>query len=403
MIYHVENYNLYFIRRIPKPMNRNLLFFIIVLITMGIVSVPPAVLGRDTGRNVLVLNSYHKGYLWSDEIVRGLEETMQGRGVNLHIEYMDTKRLYRFRLLNLIAETLKIKHEKQKYDLVIATDDNAFQFMKKWEDYLFGGIPVVFCGVNYLAPDDLNGYPNFTGVNEKVYIKGNLALIRRLHPRRKHIIMIADDTTTGRQIRKEITRVAALPENQGVTIDVWKDLSVDGLGERVRGAARDSVILFTVFSRGTRDTYIDYEQALAVVADASPVPVYTCQNFQPGPKVVGGLLTNGYDQGVMAAEMALRILDGAQVSEVPVFWGTPVHARFDSLQLKKWGLSDAGLPKGSEVLNRPVSFYEEYREIIWTTVGAFCLLLIAVLGLGFGLMRSRQAEKRLAESEKQYR
>ncbi len=60
-----------------------------------------AVLGNAAGvnaaapRHVLVLNSYHQGLSWTDSIVEGIESVLGGDSdLELHIEYMDTKRLY---------------------------------------------------------------------------------------------------------------------------------------------------------------------------------------------------------------------------------------------------------------------------------------------------------------------
>jgi len=52
--------------------------------------------GADEGpkKHVLVLNSYHKGLSWTDNIVRGVESVLPAEVKHLEIsfEYMDTKR-----------------------------------------------------------------------------------------------------------------------------------------------------------------------------------------------------------------------------------------------------------------------------------------------------------------------
>ncbi len=42
---------------------------------------------------MLVLNSYHKGFLWTDNIVKGIESVLgpEENDIELKIEYMDSK------------------------------------------------------------------------------------------------------------------------------------------------------------------------------------------------------------------------------------------------------------------------------------------------------------------------
>jgi len=69
--------------------------------------------------NVLIINSYHKGFLWTDNIVLGIEEALSKDSYELHIEYMDTKRQFDSTYQNLLANLLQYKHQKHNYQLII--------------------------------------------------------------------------------------------------------------------------------------------------------------------------------------------------------------------------------------------------------------------------------------------
>ncbi len=45
-------------------------------------------------KNVLVVNSYHIGYEWSDDIVKGIKSVLSDNNFNIFIEYLDSKRYY---------------------------------------------------------------------------------------------------------------------------------------------------------------------------------------------------------------------------------------------------------------------------------------------------------------------
>jgi PAS domain S-box-containing protein len=358
---------------------------------------------RPAARQVLLLNAYHQGYLWTDEITRGVEDVMAGGAVELHIEYMDTKRQFDDTYQELLKRVLSYKHAKHRYDVLITSDDNAFNFIKRWGRPIFGNVPIVFCGVNDLAPEDLAGLEKATGVNERIDIPGNLELIRRLHPDRDKVVIVTDDTTTGRQNQKTVRRIAAHALDHGQRLELLFDVSADDLRQAMRRLDDRTAVLFTIFMRDRNHLFLGYDRGMQLVCENSSVPVYATQNFNPGIGVVGGFVTSGYDQGAVAAKRALAILHGKAVADIPVLWETPTRARFDYPVLRRLGVPLERLPPGSEVLNRPVSFYQQYRALIWNTLIAFCLLLVAFVGVVFGYARSRQAQRRLRRNEENLR
>ena len=46
-------------------------------------------------KKVLILNSYNRGYQWTDNIMRGIDEVLNTKGSQIEVstEYMDTKRI----------------------------------------------------------------------------------------------------------------------------------------------------------------------------------------------------------------------------------------------------------------------------------------------------------------------
>ena len=103
-------YNDDFLRYFKEAASACLLFFtplIFFLISTSVFA------GNTVSQpHVLLLNSYHKGYLWSDEITRGVEENLDAAGGMLHIEYMDTKRHFDEDYFELLSQMLSLKHSK---------------------------------------------------------------------------------------------------------------------------------------------------------------------------------------------------------------------------------------------------------------------------------------------------
>ena len=132
----------------------------VILFLCGFCNTLPAE-ASDKTKHVLLLNSYHKGYPWTDEITRGVEETLTGRNIDLHVEYMDTKRQFGREYLLSLADLLRMKYFNRHYDVVISSDNNAFDFLREHGEQILGNTPVVFCGVNYLKKYELEGLSRF--------------------------------------------------------------------------------------------------------------------------------------------------------------------------------------------------------------------------------------------------
>jgi sigma-B regulation protein RsbU (phosphoserine phosphatase) len=158
-------------------------------------------------KKVLILNSYHIGYKWTDNIVKAIEHVLSDKSISLYIEYMDTKRILDERYFQQLHEIYKLKYDRVKFDVIISSDDDAFNFLRKYRDDIFPDTPVVFCGVNWFKESDLNGHKLFTGVNETPDLRAGFETILKLQPDTKRIVIINDTTTTGLKIHTELLRI----------------------------------------------------------------------------------------------------------------------------------------------------------------------------------------------------
>ncbi len=354
-------------------------------------------------RPILLLNSYHKGFPWTDEITRGVEETLIKEGVDLHIEYMDTKRQFDTAYQSLVSELLSLKHRNHRYDVIIASDNNAFNFLKERREKIFGTTPVVFCGVNYLQKSEIKGLSGFTGVNEQADLGSNLALIRRLHPKRNRVMVVTDNTTTGKRIQEEIEKLRPMTARKGIRIELVYDTTIRGLIKTLQRLDRRTVVLYTIFLRDRNGKFLKFDRATKLVCDNSTVPVYGVWNFNLGLGIIGGHLIDGFDQGSAAAGQALAILSGSKVADIPVIWDSPTRLRFDHRQLRRFNIPLSSLPKESEILFRPASFYRQHKTLVWNIALAFTMMTLALLGMIYGLVRSQRAKESIRESELKFR
>lgn len=353
---------------------------------------------------VLLLNSYHKGYVWTDEITRAVEDVLSGKGIELHVEYMDTKRQYGEDYKRLLSQVLSIKHRNHPHDLVIVSDDNAFTFIKESGKDIFGDTPVVFCGVNNLNKQDFEGLSGFTGIRGITDFEHNITLIRHLHPDLERILVITDNTTTGEIVRNHfIASFNDSPAGKDVEIRLIHNVTMEELGEKLQAANERSVVLIVNFFRDRKGKFVNHEDITKFICEHSAAPVYGIAKSHLGHGIIGGYLTDGYQQGADAAGKALEILSGTPVSRIPVQWTAPQKLHFDYRQLKKHHIPISSLPEERIIINQPVTFYSRNKTLVINTALLVLILLLTVLSLFYLLLRSRKAERALTRSEKKYR
>ena len=76
---------------------------------------------------------------------------------------------------------------------------------------------------------------------------------------------------------------------------------------------------------------------------------------------------------------------------------------FDYKQLERWNIHESRLPEDSIVINKPVSFYSQYRSFVWITIGILIILIFLIIMLTIYIAFKKRMEKKLRESEERYR
>jgi PAS domain S-box-containing protein len=380
-----------------RPIARLALLSILLLPAPGRAAAEPT-------RDVLVVNSYHRGYRWSDDILTGIEAALResGRPVRIHYEFLDSKRHPAIMRQPELPALLRARYRQDSFAVVITCDDNATWFVDGVRDELFPGVPQVFCGVNELAPERLQGRPGITGVNEHADICPTLALMLRLHPGTQRLLAITDTTETGRGVRRELERCrATLPA--GVTLEVLDRVSRDELRAAVTAAGTGTLILYTFFFLDREGRTFDVADNAALVVASAKVPVYTTWDFNQGFGMVGGRQVSGLSQGRAAGEMAAALLAGASVARLPVRLASPNRWIFEYPALIRFGIARAALPPECVITQEPEQFWWRYRYWIGGAVALVVFLTLVIAALALHLRLRRRTERILRESEERFK
>lgn len=356
-------------------------------------------------KKVLIINSYHRGYQGSDNLVEGFRETLLRAlpKTEIQIEYLDSIHYSGKEFDSKILDLLRFKYQQRHFDLVFSTDDYAFNILEKYRDGIFGATPVIFCGTNSFDSSRLTGKQGFNGLDERPSFGDTLDLIFRLHPATGDVVVIHDTAVTGQRNSEEFRRQAA-PFSKRARFTYLAGERLEDLTGKVRELQPGSVIVyFATFVLDQSGEQIATGEAQQRLAAVSQVPIYGGWEFMLGKGIVGGRLLNLREHGAVSARMAVKVLKGDSPVSLPKFSPSPNQFMFDYHQMSRFDIAESRLPAGSIVIDRPPGFLQSYQvAILWALCGALFLTLIAIF---LNLLKSRKelsaslAELQEAQSE----
>jgi len=381
---------------ITRQFNPFLLVFTLLTLLFGPLQ-PETLAAQQLNKSVLYLNSYHEGYQWSDHELQGIRKVLDGSDfkIDLQIEYLDAKK-YNYDYIKPMLYTLyREKFKDEQFDIIIVSDNDALNFIQEYRNELFGNIPVVFCGINGIETVDLK-QKNITGVIENFDVVNTLKIARKLDPDKKRMIIFGDDSVTGHAIANQVKQQVRIFD-PGLDVEVWVSLSLEETKERIKRLPKDTFLFFTPWYQTIKGRFYTTEEVMTEIYAHSSIPMYTCWEFLLGHGVVGGSLLSGSQHGETAAKMALRILHGESPDSIPIKREPVGVYMFDYKVMERLNIDQQLLPKGSIIINSPAAFYELSKELFWTIMVSFLLLLTALFSLLVAMSERRKVERKVIE------
>lgn len=341
-------------------------------------------------KKVLILNAYHEGFHWTDRIMRGIYNVFnEVENVELFIEYLDTKRCTDSIYYSQLKEIYQHKYRDTAFDAILSSDDNALNFLLDYRDTLFQDTPVVFCGINDFNESRIEGHPNFTGVYETYDVAGTLDLMLSIHPNINHVAFVFDNTQSGLAFYNRVERNKPKFSDR-INFDYLVNQTVPELANRLENLPPNSAVLWGIYIRTGEGLILTSKESIELVSSHTNSPIY-CIWDVVGHGVIGGKITSPIYQGEKAAKIVVRLLSGAKSEKIDIT-GSPMVNKFDHKMLEKYNLNENDLPKGSIIINKPTTFYHQYRELIGYVASVFVLLVVLLIILTFLIRKSKKSE-----------
>jgi len=314
--------------------------------------------------------------------------------------YYDTLDLSRFparahqeRLARLLSE----KYGAKRPDVVIALGHVALEYLLRYREQVAPGVPIIVCYWAGATPEAIASLKNVTGVFSEFNWSKTFTLAAGLQPKAREVAIVSG---TSVPFWEEQARRQLAPYLGSYKVRNLTDLPYDRLLDEVARLPRDTIVLILpIFKDGDGVSRIPARVA-ADIARASSAPTYAPIETFLGTGVVGGYMDMFEASGSSAAELVIEVLERKDAKALPPPIATPHNFVVDARQLQRWGFSQNSLPVGTKLVFKAPTLWEQYRNLVLITAGAFALLVACLVALSFQVLKRRRAEATLEASEK---
>lgn len=250
--------------------------------------------------------------------------------------------------------------------------------------------------------DHLNIPELKSGFINRYNIEDNLRMIQAFYPQTEHIAFISDNTYGGvtmqAMVREEMEK---FPDLDLILMDGRKH-TIYTIVEGLRHLPENTVIMVGTWRVDMNEGYFMRNATYAMMEVTPAIPAFTPSSVSLGYWAIGGVLP---DYRKVGREMALESIrmDNAPENAERNLEIIGCKAVLDSRKVKEWGLNPAALPFDVQIINQPVSFYQQYMYQIWSACALFVIVTLGLFISLFFYFRTKRLKDELLKSEKDLR
>jgi two-component system, cell cycle sensor histidine kinase and response regulator CckA len=266
---------------------------------------------------------------------------------------------------------------------VIAGDEQALDFLLRQRDRLFPNAEAVACGIPRLDEEKRRTW--LTAVLEQNDAPGTFRLALKLQPQLQRLVIVDDKAGRG-QAEKARIEAACPEETQRVQLELTNAESAQALFAAAEKLTPNTAMLLTRNAMQPR--------VLEVLSQHSKAPIYGLRDPIHLRGIVGGSLLDGEKHGAAAALIAARLLSGEKAATIPIVSDLPHRLVVMYPEAKRAGLSLENLPAGTEIVNRPPTFWRQHGFVILAAAG-----VILILGAALVIMLRQIRQNRITAAQ----
>jgi len=345
-------------------------------------------------RQVLLLQSLDRGNMPIDRFTANFRvDLSEGLGAPVNITQISvaTSGLVGAPEQAVVDYIRSVFADRAKPDLIVAIAGPASVFARKYRGQLFPNTPLLFASVDqrYLGEAPL-------GENESAVAVVNdysrlVEDILQVLPETRQVFVVTGAGPIGQFWRRELDNDFKRFHDR-LTFIWSEDLTFQDVLRRSASLPKQTAILYLAFSTDAQGGAYADERVLADLEARANAPLFSGQSVFLGAGAVGGSMLSTDDLSRGAADVAIRILNGAPASTVRVPPQVPGRPTFDWRELQRWNIPESRLPADSVVRYRGPSLWKEYRRTALTAAGVLAIQSLLIVGLLYQRRERQRAE-----------
>ena len=352
----------------------------------------------DNTKNVLILNSYHKGFQFSDTIIKNIEELFYNKqNINLDILYMNSKHIYTREYKRKLNDLYSLQLKSKSYDLIITIDRFAYKFAVKNYKNLFDKEQILFIGIEKYSKELAKVYQltnKINGIIQKLAIEDNISIIKKMMPNVTKLYILNDRSPNANDSSPFIIKAMQEIKND-IEVEYLRDYTLKELKDYFKIFKKNEAILFVRFSIDLNGEYYKTNQVASAIKEFS-LPVFAMDSLFLGKGIVGGKLVSTDRLGTLTGKFAINLLNNS-IQSPSIKKYSSYQNVFDYEQLEKFHLKIPRTLKSFDKINTPQSFFEKHQTFINNVFLGIPLLLVVIFGLAESLYAKQRATRRLKQ------
>jgi hypothetical protein len=296
----------------------------------------------DQHKKVLVLYSTRRDAQFSvvgeSELPRILDEGLS-RNLDYYAEFIDVTRFPDRTYRQGFRDFLQVKYQGVRFDLVLALQSAAVEFVNGLDIPLVRETPLVFL----TNTSRTTRRPNSTGVLHECHFLPTLDLVRQLQPDVRNLFIVTGAAAADEDFENEIRR--QMPSSDArLSVTYLSGMTSTDLEYRLgRLPPRSAVyhVLVTEDGAGKKFHPLDYVDRVSAAANA---PTYCWVESAMNRGIVGGNLYSQAEAVTRVGQLALRVLHGDRPAGINTTAVNLNSIQIDWRQLRRWGIDERRLP-----------------------------------------------------------
>lgn len=362
-------------------------------------------------RQLLIINSYSESAPWSSNLITPiLLQVSQIPDVSADVANLNGTFIRNDSLYKQTEEEIFQRYSNKKADYVVLIGNMAFnlrdRIKKEWgdipmllvanvdgyapRDYYFTGRPVEMTDDELKPLSTAREEYNFTFVEAPNKYYETVDMMVRMLPRMKKLVFVADELYLNQRLDRIIHNYLSARYPQ---LEYERLVGKEGsdLQEYLLTNNPETGILFSTWFYERRNlqgipTLVTGDFRLV---SSSPKPIFTLRSdYVKAGGFVGGYFYDTSEVRRSIASAIGQMIEGKQARDIPFAYSKTAYPLVDYEQLLMDGLSPDICPEGTIFINRPPTFWEQYK---WQSLICIVVLLsLAVLILSSYLFQKKK-------------